>query len=243
MWRVLLLAVLVVVACKPASDDDDFPVVPGGSGPGGTGTLPDAPEADALDFDALQVIVGRVCLVADLRALTTCAAAGAGGLTVTLGTSSTTTTGNGAFAIMAPSGTNLVWRVTGLNIVKSVMAFGPSNTIPTIDIADYVDLQNANSVTLAVGEGSIVARIVRNGVAQNGVVASVSPLAQFPTKYDGITAIAWTELATSTAGTAWIPGAALGTNAVTATPLTGTAATESVLVEDQAITYATIELP
>ena len=241
MRRVLLLAVLVV-ACK-ASSDDDFPVVPGGGGPGGTGTQPDAPAIDALDFDALQYLVGRVCLVTDLRALTTCAGTGAGGLTVTLGTQTTTTTDSGAFTMMKPSGTNLVWRVTGLNIIKSVMAFGPSNSIPTIDIADYVDLQNANSVTLAVGEGSIVARIVRNGVAQNGVVASVSPLAQFPTKYDGITAIAWTELATSTAGTAWIPGAALGTNAVTATPLTGTAATESVLVEDQAITYATIDLP
>jgi hypothetical protein len=239
MWRVLLLA---VVACK-AGEGDDFPIEPGGPNPGGMGFMVDAAPIDAFVGDAQQSITGRVCLVADLRALGACAATGAGGITVTLGTRTATTLDSGAFTIMTPSGSNLVWRARGAQLVTSVMAFGPATTIPIIGDQAYLDLQGANSVVVIDGQGSIVARIVRNGVPVSGAVASTSPLAQYATKYDGVTASAWTELATSTAGTAWIAGAALGANVVTATPASGAAADETVLVEDQAITYVTIDLP
>lgn len=241
MRRAFLLAILA--ACNAGDGGDGFPVSPGGPGPGGTGMMLDAAAIDAPNLDALPMIAGRVCLVSDLRALTACAATGAGGITVTLGTRTAITADSGAFTIMTPAGSNLVWRATGLGVVPSVMPFGPSNSIPSIGDETYLDLQNANSIVLVAGQGSIVSRVVRNATPQSGVAASVSPLAQFPTKYDGATATAWTELATGTAGTAWIAGAALGTNVVTATPVSGTAAAENVLVEDQAITYVTIELP
>lgn len=240
MKRVLLLATLA--ACQ-ASSGDDFPVEPGGPGPGGTGMVRDAALVDAFDPDAIQMIAGRVCLVTDLRALSTCAPGGAGNITVTLGTQSTTTSDSGTFTIVKPAGTDLVWRASGAGIVSSVVPFGPSNVIPAIGDVGYIDLQNANSVVIVEGQGSIVARIVRNTTAQAGVVASVSPVAAYAPKYDGSTPLAWRELATGAAGVAWIAGAAPGTNVVTATPASGAAAMQSVIVEDQAITYITLDLP
>jgi hypothetical protein len=237
MKRVLLLATLT--AC-PTSSGDDFPVEPGGPGPGGIGMMRDAALVDAFDPDAMQTIAGRVCLVTDLRALSTCAPIGAGNITVTLGTRSATTSDSGAFTIVKPAGTNLVWRASGAGIVSSVVPFGPSTLIPAIGDVDYIDLQNANGVVVIGGEGSIVARIVRNTTAQANVVVGVSPVAAYAPKYDGPTALAWREISTGAAGVAWIAGTELGTNVLTATPGPGPL---SVLVEDQAITYVTVELP
>ena len=240
MKRTLLLA--MVAACQ-ASNGDDFSVEPGG--PGGTGMRVDASLIDAFDPDALPVISGRVCLVRDLRAPTAgCAGSGADNITVTLGSRTAVTSADGSFSIMKPAGSNLVWRASRPGIiVTSVVPFGPDTTIPAIGVQDYLDLQGANSVVIVAGQGSIVTRIERNNTAQPGVTAAVSPTAAFATKYDGTTALAWTELATSTRGTVWLPGTELGTNTVTATPATGAPTTLNVLVEDQSITYVTIDLP
>ena len=235
-WLVLLL-----VACKSPTNGDDFPIDPGGGGV--VGEQLDGSTLDAFDPDAVMQLAGRVCVVRDLRALSTCAMSGAGGITVKLGTRTATTMDDGKFTMMTPSGTNLVWRASGAAIVPSVMPFGPSTTIPAIGVEDFNELQNANSVVLTPGEGTIIARVVRNTTPQSGATASTAPLAQFPTKYDGPTALAWTELATSTAGTVWIPGAAIGTASFTVSPATGDDVTEDVRVEDQAITYVTIDLP
>jgi hypothetical protein len=237
MKRLLLLAILV--ACK-TSNGDDFPVEPGGPGPGGVGMMLDGPELDASDPDAMTTLTGRVCLVKDLRKLTTCEPMGAGNITVKLGTQTALTSATGAFTITKPGGSNLVWRASGAAIVSSVFAFGPTNVIPAIGVQDYLDLQGANGVVLVQGQGSIIARIVRNNVPQAGATARVPNVAS---KYDGGTPLVWTDLTTGAAGTAWIPGIAPGTPVVTTTPASGPATMESVLVEDQAITYVTIDLP
>ena len=242
MSRAWLLVVLV--ACKSSDGDDgEFPVLPGG-GNGGAGTVLDAGlPPDTADPDAGTQLTGRVCLVSDLRALTTCAATGAGNITVTLGTRTATTMDDGRFTIATPVSTNLVWRASGAGIVSSVMAFGTTTSIPAIGIRDFNDLMNANSVVQQADEGAVVARIVRNGTPQTGATAASTPLAQFPTKYDGATPLAWTELATGAAGTAWLPGVPIGTATIAVTPASGTAADVDVRVEDQAITYVTIDLP
>jgi len=232
---------LLLVACNQSGGDDEFPVNPG-TGPG-TGKIPDAAPIDAADLDASNMIAGRVCLVTDLRNLTACANTGAGNITVTLGTRMTTTAVDGKFTIATPTGSNLVWRATGVDIVKSVMPFGTSNSIPAIGVEDYNDLTLANSVVEQAGQGSIIARIVKGTTPQTGATAAASPLAQFATKYDGPAALTWTELSTSTAGTAWIAGADVGTPTITVTPATGTAASDVVRVEDGAITFVVIDLP
>ena len=240
MWR--LVVIVGLSACKQGMGDD-FPVEPPGGTGGPVGQLDAATGGDGGGGDGGNTIAGRVCLITDLRFLDNCAASGAGNITVTLGTKTAMTTANGNFTIATPSGTNLVWRATGANVVKSVMAYGPSLLVPTIDVQVYTDLMNANSIVLQASQGSIVARIVKNGLPVANATASASPGAQFPTKYDGPTPSAWTELKTSTAGTAWIAGAQTGTVVVTAVPMTGANASESLRVEDQAITYATIDLP
>ncbi len=241
MRRVWLLAVLA--ACRPTSADDEFPVSPGG--PTGIGsTIDGAVAIDAASSDAItSTIIGRVCLVRDLRATASCAATGAGNITVTLGHSVTITSDSGAFTIQTPSGTNLVWRAAGSGFITSVMAFGPSPVIPIISDVDYIDLALANGIELPADAGSIVANVVRNGLAVSGATIAVAPLAQFPTKYDGPTASAWTELATGATGTAWIAGAVLGAATLTVSPASGTGANVTVPVEDQAITYVTLDLP
>jgi hypothetical protein len=235
------LLILALAACKTTDDGDDFPVNPGG-GSHGTGEIIDAAPIDAPSPDGGGTLNGRVCLVTDLRGLA-CAATGAGGIVVTLGTKSATTTANGAFSIGTPGGSNLVWRATGAAIATSVMAFGPSNTIPAIGVEDYLDLQLENSVIQQAGQGAIFARIVRNGLPVTGATAAASPQAQFATKYDGTTPNVWPEGATSAAGVAWIAGVDAGTPNVIVNPASGTGATEPTLVVDQAITYTTIELP
>jgi hypothetical protein len=240
MKRVWLLGLLV--ACKSSGDGDDFPIHPNGGGTSGE-QLDATTPIDAFDPDAGTQLTGRVCVVSDLRVLTACAATGAGNITVTLGTRSATTMDDGRFTIATPSGSNLVWRASGAAIVSSVVAFGPVHAIPAIGVEDFNDLMNANSVVLQADEGSIVARIVKAGMPQSGATAATIPAAQFPTKYDGPTATAWTELSTAAAGTAWVPGVPIGATTITATPASGTGASVDVRVEDQAITYVTIDLP
>ena len=234
--RVLLL--IALVACQGGGEQ--YPVDPGG--PGGMTMMQDGSLIDAPDPDGLALLAGRVCLVTDLRGLDY-ANSGAQDITVTLGANTALTGPTGAFSIVTPSASNPVWRARGANLVSSVMPFGPSKTIPIISVQTYLDLQNANSVTIAGDMGSIVARLVRNNAALADATATVEPPAAFAIKYDGSAPLAWTELKTSAAGMAWIPGAGLGSNTVTIAPMTGNPKLENVLVEDQAITYVTIEVP
>src|SRR5436190_16339833 len=157
MIRSSLLVLLAMSACKTSSDGDDFPVSPGG--PGAMGTMVDGPlPADAAVPDS-GLLVGRVCLIRDLRGLA-CAATGVAGVTVTLGTRSAITGDSGTFTMTAPSGSNVVWRTSAAELVSSVMPFGTSTTIPAIAVQDYLDLRLANSVVQQVGQGAIVARLV-----------------------------------------------------------------------------------
>jgi len=79
---------------------DDYPIQPGNGFPTTGGTPGE--------------IAGRVCLiVADPRALATCASGGAGGLTVTLGGVTATTAPDGTFTMVPPASANLVFAVTG----------------------------------------------------------------------------------------------------------------------------------
>jgi hypothetical protein len=160
--RALLLVALLVAACK-IEDKDRAPTVPGGPSGTGSGANIDAREDDG---DGGAAIVGRVCLVTDLRQpATDCANTGAGDLTVTLGSKTTTTVEDGTFSIEPPSGSNLTWRVTGADIVTSVTPFSVDTVIPTIDTDVYTDLLSTNGVILIAGQGSVVGRVVQGAGA------------------------------------------------------------------------------
>lgn len=246
MWR----ACLIVLACGcQQSGGDDYPPLGGGGGGGGIGGGADA-AVDGNDGGGEPVILGRVCLVEDLRAVAVaesapamaCDDVSAGGLLVTVGTRAAITELDGRFAIGVPSGTNLTWRVTGPNIVSSVMGFGAIAVIPAIEEARYIELLSANLATLAQDQGSIVVRLVRSGQAVAGAVASLeSPPPSNPTFYDDESDTLWDLDSTGALGLAWLPGVDIGLAQVAITATGSAVAT--VPAEDQAITYATIELP
>ncbi|MBA3817876.1 MAG: hypothetical protein H0X17_03220 [Deltaproteobacteria bacterium] len=237
---VVLVALVAGAACE-AEDSNDYPINPGGGGGGGGGIGRDA-SVDATG-DGGTLLVGRVCLVSDLRALASCADVGAGGLLVTVGDRTASTSETGAFAVLPPTGTGLVWRVTGADIVPSIMELGATPVIPAIRSDAYLDLQSSNGVILQQGQGSIVLRVTRGGAPLPGAIVVASPTPQYATFYDGENATVWDEDATGVAGLAWLPGVSTGTAAITITPPSGAAVAEVLPVEDQAITYATVDAP
>lgn len=237
-----LIALALLSACKV--EDRTHPVIPGTpSGPVGGGTV-DAAAGDAANGGG--AIAGRVCLVADLRDVSTCAAKGAGGLTVALGTMSTTTSANGAFSIAAPLASNLVWQVSGAGIRTSIAPFSANALLPVIATVNYQELQADNGVLEVAGQGAILAHVVSSSAPHAPVAmatATTSPIGAYPALYDGKVARLWTQNSTGAHGAIWIPGLAAGTIALTVAPPVGVVQTVTGLpVVDGAITFVTAEI-
>jgi hypothetical protein len=244
MRLVLPLAALALAGCQ--QDIEHYPVAPGGNGPPSTGSngVVDAPSLDD-GGDGGQVIVGKVCIVTDLRRLTTCTLP-ADGLLVTLGSSFATTAVDGTFSIPVPPGSAPVWRVVGAEIFPSVVPITAASTVlPAVRADDYVDLLVSNGVLLADQQGSVVARFVRGASILTDTVVAVQPSTPNPIFYDGNSATLWDQDATGVNGLAWIPGAdVLQPLLVTATPpQEPTSPAFLVPVENQAITFVTLDVP
>lgn len=234
------LWLLLLVSC--AQDRERAPTRPGG--PGGGDTTPGMIDAPDGTDDGSAVIAGRVCLVADLRLPTAgCAATGADNITVTLGTKTALTAVDGTFTIAVPSGSSLTWRATGAAIISSVMPFSVDFVIPAITVDNYGNLLITNGVLLSPGQGSVIARVVQGATLTAGATASAQPTPQFATLYDGISPTAWQGTATATFGVAWVTGIPVGATTLTATPPSGNPQAAVIPVEDQAITFVTIEIP
>ncbi len=233
--------ILLACACQPGMGDD-YPIKPGGDDdqtvtPGGRdAAIPDG-------NDATPGILGRVCLVSDLRDLTSCSATGAGGLTVTLGTSSATTLANGSFTIPIPLGSSPRWVVSGGAIVPSQMPFGAVPTIPAMPAASYQDLLTSNGVLVVAGEGAVVARVVRAGAPLPGAIATATPAPTYAPSYDGTSATLWDQDATGAHGIVWLTGAAAGSLTISITPPAAAPIVTTVPVADQAITFVTVDAP
>jgi hypothetical protein len=240
MVRALLPALALIAACK--AQGDDYPVLPGGGGGGtGGGTTPDA-AVDA-PADGGTMIAGRVCLLTDVRDLTSCAATGAGGLTVTLGIDSTVTAGDGTFLLPQPFGSNLVWTVSGTDIMTSAMPYSAVLDIPAISATTYADLLLGNGVLLAAGEGGLMARVVSGGSAVAGatVTGATNDGNVF---YDGSSASIWNQGSTGAFGTVWIPQMVAGTGSLSVTPSGGSPTTVSSLpITDGGITFVVVDVP
>ncbi|MDB4955907.1 MAG: hypothetical protein JWO36_3476 [Myxococcales bacterium] len=241
------LAVLAVLVLAPAcTTKKDFDPIGGGSGGGGPGGgSPDAARSDgaALAIDA-NTFSGRVCLTSDPSNLTTCASAGAGGLTVRLGSGTTTTADDGSFVIAAQAGSSLVWVVTGGAIVTSYKPLTDFQ-IPAIKAAAFDTLKMNNSIVILPGQGSVMLSIIKNGAGLAGTKASANPPSTYEPRYDGTGTASWSQIATGPHGTAWAPGINVGGAAVTVTPPAPSAVvtTPSLPVFDGAITFATVVIP
>ena len=177
-----------------------------------------------------------------------CAGTGAAGLTVTLATAMATTADDGAFTIARPTGSNLVWHVTGSTLVTSVVPYGATTVIPAMRALAYSDIADNNGVSVQnPGEGEIFVRVVRAGAAVAHAQASSAPPPQYGALYETADAVVWNLNAasgTGSHGAAWIAGAPGGLATVTITPSGGAAVVvPNVPVEDQANTYLAVEIP
>jgi hypothetical protein len=235
------LALLMLLTACQGSGDDDYRIIPGGDDtiivP-----LPDAsPEPDA-PGDGGAMIEGRVCVLRDARDLSSCEPSGVSGLEVTLGDQSATTGADGTFLIATPTGTDLVWHVTGTNLVTSVMPFTPTPTIPAISVTGYGTLMLDNGVVLDTEQGSIFARVVSADAPLAGATVSSDPSPAFGPFYDGTDEAAWDQDATGDFGVAWLPGVT-GAATVTVTPPEGATVEATAPVEAGAITFVTVAVP
>jgi len=237
------LAIVAALAACTHSGTPDLPVDPGGGGGAGGGGGGGGSDAAV---DTSNQLAGRVCLAPDPRDLATCAATGAGGITVTLGTQTASTLGDGTFTMLIPQGSALVWHASGTTIVTSVMPAGARAEIPVLAQTTYNDLANGNGVVLAADQGAVMARVVHAGAPLAGARANASPASlQYGAFYDGTSSTVWLQSATGTHGAAWLPGlAAPGNAAVSITPSGGSATAIGTLpIEAGAITFVVADIP
>lgn len=235
---------IVLAACKTEVDHGgDFPINPGGNGGGGGVVFPDA-ALDAPD-DATLSLTGRVCVQTDLRDATSCVeGAGASGLTVTVGNQLATTGDGGVFSIVRPTGDNLLWRVTGANLVTSVVAYGASVELPAVTTTLYEELLLANGqLFVAEGQGSVVARVTRAGVGVADATVTLGIGQNGPTFYDSNNPSLWDQDATGGFGVAWLPVELVGVSTLTVTAPLAQPITSVVTIEERAITFAAIDVP
>ena len=249
---------LVVVACKSEGDDyaidPDHPIVQNPGNKPDAGTVADAaPMVDGgptVDGGS-GMITGRICVVSDPRTPDTgcsTSANNAGGARVALGANATFTANDGTFTLAQPTGTNLVWHVSGQNLYSSVMPFGTGTTIPAMTLSDYADLQNNNGVVPDQNDGDLFVRVTRGGAALANAKGASTPASFAGPLYDGATLLVWksgSNQATGALGTIWLPTTPIGAASVSVTPMGATApiVIPGVPVEAESITWISVDVP
>ncbi len=225
------VALALLVACKQVGGDD-YPIGPGGTGPGGTGGPHDAAGTFG---DGGPVINGRACVLMDTRVLDSCQPSGAGNLIVTLAGAMATTATDGSFTIADTSDTNALWQVNDTvqeaDVITSVMAKDSLTTIPVIASQTFHDMQNASGVVPSAGAGDIVMRIDEAGVPFAGATVTVMPpqLGSVPL-YDGDTDIDWLDIKTGAHGVVWLPNMPTGEATVTISSTSAAGSASSTVV-------------
>ncbi len=238
-----IAAVLIaLVGCHPSGDDyhvitggDDHPINP----------MADGRPADGVVGDG-SMLTGRVCVISDLRRPTepaSCAPSGVANITVQLGTETAMTADDGSFMLLPPSGTGLVWKTSGADLVSSVTPLSTVHVLPMVRVQTYLDLQNGNSVIVNSGEGSVFLYVRQAGLPLADATTDVSPVASYPSLGDRTNATNWVQGATGALGVSWTPGIIAGTATLTVTPPVGPDAVLAVPIEDGAITFATLAIP
>jgi hypothetical protein len=188
-----------------------------------------------------------VCVLPDPRDFTTCSATGLAGMTVSLpGVGSATTADDGTFAIALPTGTDLVWTISGSNVMPSMMGFSTSAVLYAITPAVFTDLLNANGIVPDPTQGVILGNVLRGGSALGSATVVASPIGVYPStfyaKLDDTQD--WPLSSTDAAlGSFMMAGFAPGVEALTATPAAGSAEVlGGVLVGSGAVTFVSVQL-
>ncbi|HEY1550134.1 MAG TPA: hypothetical protein VGG28_20040 [Kofleriaceae bacterium] len=220
-----VLAVMLFAACAP--DSTTYPIGggagggAGGNGGGGGG----GSSGNGIDANP-DVVEGLVCVLPDPRDFTTCLGSGAGGIAVTLGAGSAVTNDDGTFTIATPTGTNLVWSLSGSGVMASTIGFSTSAVIPAIQTMTFETLANENGIVFDPTQGTIIGQAMHAGSGFANATAIAAPVGIYDTFYASPTDPSdWLDAETTTTfGTFLIAGLTPGTETLTLTPGTGSAA-------------------
>lgn len=254
MSRSGLLGVLCILAGCPAGDDSngDYPIAPGGGtsvAGGGGDDSDDTVPIDGDGGDAATSITGRVCVFSPLRAAFggTCAGDAMNTMVEIDGRTATPLpNGNFAIALDASVDPDAVFRVTGPDIVPTVMLQTPTNQLLAVQAPSYNDeLILYGQLAPEQEQGVIVVQIVDDGVPVVGALVESSLQANVGTLYDDDVAPLFAPtILTGADGLAWISQTAVGDNTVLVMPPGAAPSVMVVLpVESRAITFHRIELP
>jgi hypothetical protein len=220
------LAVMLFAACAP--DSTTYPI---GGGPGGGAGGNGSGTGSGATTDAnMDVIEGLVCVLPDPRDFATCLTTGAGDITVAVGTGTPAVTNDdGTFTIDTPSGTNLVWTLSGSAVMTSTIGFSTSAVIPAIQTMTFETLANENGIVYDPTQGTIIGQVLHAGSGFADATAVATPVGIYDTFYASPNDQGdWLDAeATTTFGTFLIAGLTPGTETLTLTPGSGSAATVS----------------
>jgi hypothetical protein len=238
MARLLLIAALLC-GCSEESTHG-FPIMPGGGGQGSVGVV----DAGVESGDGMpSQLSGRVCLLNDARQPGSCAGSGADGFTVTLGSQTATTAADGSFTMTRPTGTGLIWNVTGTGIEPSAMRLSSGTTIPAIQSLLYGDMIASMTAVVSVDTGAIIARLRKTNAAITDAVVIASPAPDSETYYDGLDVTSWELDATGGFGVVWISAIAPGTASLTVDNGSAQNTVGGIPVFAGAITFELAEIP
>lgn len=230
------ILLLLITGCT-SPDDPGYPIeTPSGPGSGGGGTSTSASR-----------VTGRVCVLADPTLMSACAITGASGLTVAMGTATTTTTTNGAFTLestdaVSPT-TNLA--VTGPGVVPSQATLNATNIVPVMNQQLFDNMVLATGLSLQPQTGMIIANVVNGqGVPAMGVTATSLPTGTVGPFFDGTGATPFTLDTTGARGVAMFPNVATGgTTRLTFSNAQNESTVDGIQVVDGGITFVDATLP
>lgn len=198
---------LALTACAGETNDDDYPVEPGGQDPGTTSTSGGATGS---------TLSGRICVSESITNLGTCRRSVLEGFTVKLGNNTAMTDDLGNYRIDVPSTTPSAFTVTGPGAVTTTSPYNPSLTsLPVIDADVYARTMASNGVFASEGTGAILGRITQNGSPLSDVTVTSTPAGSFQPFYDVDGTGPLGTNATGARGVFWIPGLTSGATGLT----------------------------
>jgi hypothetical protein len=197
---VALAVAVLCIACTNESGTE-FPIEPGTGGSA----------AGASQGSNTGLLRGRVCVLSDIRFQSRCATTDAAGLTVILGSQSTTTITDGSFTLTPPVGTGLSFTASGPGIVTTSQALNARMRINAIRQSAFDAMLLTTGIVPVVGTGSIISSVMgESGTPLSGVTGTSAPAGSFGPFFDGTDPMPWTTNSTGVSGIVWFPGLVAG---------------------------------
>jgi hypothetical protein len=230
------ILLLLITGCM-SPDDPGYPIeTPSGPGSSGGGTSSSASR-----------VSGRVCVLADPTLMSACAINGASGLTVAMGSATTTTNTDGTFSLTSndPVSATTNLAITGAGIVPSQATVNSTNIVPVMNQQLWDNMVLATGISPEPQTGTIIANVVNGqGEPAMGVGATSSPTGTAGPFFDGTGATPFTLDATGARGVVMFPNVATGgPTSLTFSNAQNESTVDGIQVVDGGITFVDARLP